>query len=388
MYSTAIAVVTSIILIAGADTTCTKRQDDVSHLVQSLQDCANAIAGLPSSDIPQHCSRDGLQQKIENVSLLLEKVIADQEIRLKNITNNITAIKDSTAEAIKANQVNQEILLANISQRINANRASITTNKGNIAANKADIATNQANAATNAANIATISNTILKCGSAGWTQIAYLNMSNPSAQCPHEFSQSSEVRGCRRKSSPGGSCNAKRFCPNGASYSEVCGRVVGYQYGSPDAIDHTTGIGSNQDPEHGNIDSHYVDGVSITHGSPRMHIWTLMVGVSEVGSHQYACPCNTGSTTDVKSFIGNDYFCESGNTVAGWEPKVYTEDLLWDGKKCRGQEGPCCDVPGLPWFHKVLSSPTTDDIELRICGDQNPSDDENVFVSQYEIYVK
>ena len=46
--------------------------------------------------------------------------------------------------------------------------------------------------------------------------------------------------------------------------------VVGYQHGTPDPVDHTIG------PGHNNINSYYVDGISLTRGSPRQHIhsWT------------------------------------------------------------------------------------------------------------------
>ena len=44
-------------------------------------------------------------------------------------------------------------------------------------------------------------------------------------------------------------------------------------------------------------------------------------------------------------------------------------------------------APGLPWFHKTLSTPTSDYIELRLCCDQTTSD-EDVPVSLYKIYVK
>ena len=49
---------------------------------------------------------------------------------------------------------------------------------------------------------------------------------------------------------------------------------------------------------------------------------------------------------------------------------------------------PCCTAPGLPWFHRDYgTSTTTDYIELRVCGDQGPSNEDNP-VSFYEIYVK
>ena len=64
---------------------------------------------------------------------------------------------------------------------------------------------------------------------------------------------------------------------------------------------------------------------------------------------------------------------------------LYTDDPLWDGEGCGGGEGPCCNAPGVPWFHKVLNSTTTDYIELRVCGDYF---DEDSPVTLYEIYVK
>ena len=90
----------------------------------------------------------------------------------------------------------------------------------------------------------------------------------------------------------------------------MCGRVVRYQFGSTDAVD--TGFGSN----HNNLNADYVDGVSITRGSPHQHVWTLMAAHSESINHTrpfLLCPCNNGSTIEVQSFIGNNYFCEAAN---------------------------------------------------------------------------
>uniref|UniRef100_A0A1X7TM21 Uncharacterized protein n=1 Tax=Amphimedon queenslandica TaxID=400682 RepID=A0A1X7TM21_AMPQE len=108
------------------------------------------------------------------------------------------------------------------------------------------------------------------------------------------------VRACGRNSSSGAGCVSVQFPSNGISYSQICGRVTGYQYGSTDGLHSSSGI-----------DTYYVDGVSITRGSPRQHVWTLMAGYNELGSS--SCPCNTGSSASVQSFIGNNYFCESGN---------------------------------------------------------------------------
>ena len=230
------------------------------------------------------------------------------------------------------------------------------------------------------------------CGSdEGWTRIAYVDMSNPSKSCPSGFRlyESGGVRACGRPVSSGGSCVSVKYHSNGITYSEVCGRVVGYAYRSPDAVDRLNGP-----TQHNDINSFYVDGVSITYGTPRKHIWTLMAGISENNNFdngRYTCPCQQGSQQSayLQSFIGNDYFCEAGlSTDYTGANILYTSDPLWDGKQCGSLEQNCCNIPGLPWFHKVLSSnTTTDDIELRICGDES-TDNEDVSLNFYEIFVK
>ena len=234
------------------------------------------------------------------------------------------------------------------------------------------------------------------CGSGGgWTRLAYLDMSDSTQNCPSGFRlyQSGGVRACGRPVSSKGSCTSVQFPSNGISYSQVCGRVVGYQYASPDAADRL--IGGLQ--SHNDINSYYVDGVSITRGSPRQHVWTLMAGLLEstyfvtTNDHRYNCPCAQGSpqSSTLQSFIGNDYFCESGNPDDGiYQSILYTSDPLWDGKGCGSLEGDCCTSrPSLPWFNKVLSTASTDYLELRVCGDQS-TNDEDTPVSFYELYVK
>uniref|UniRef100_A0A1X7TB87 Fibrinogen C-terminal domain-containing protein n=1 Tax=Amphimedon queenslandica TaxID=400682 RepID=A0A1X7TB87_AMPQE len=104
------------------------------------------------------------------------------------------------------------------------------------------------------------------CGSGeGWARLAYLDMSDATQNCPSGFKlyQSGGVRACGQPSR-GGGCISVQFPSNGISYSQICGRVTGYQYYTPDGF-------------HGpsDLDSPYVDGVSITRGSPRQHVWTL-----------------------------------------------------------------------------------------------------------------
>ena len=128
----------------------------------------------------------------------------------------------------------------------------------------------------------------------------------------------------------------------------------------------------------------YVDGVSITHGdSPRKHIWTFAAEVLEKENY---CPCSSPTATQPPSFVGDDYYCESGLLRYDWDSVLYS-DVLWDGENCNLNEAPCCDRPLLPWFCKELPEPTSDDLEVCICTDDRLSN-EDVLIETIEIYVQ
>ena len=221
--------------------------------------------------------------------------------------------------------------------------------------------------------------------SGGWMRVAYLNMSDPTEECPPGFRlyNQSGIRACGRPaSSPDGYCQSVKFPSYNISYSQVCGRLTGYQYASVDGID-------PRRSQKNNLNGPYVDGVSITHGNPRKHIWTFIAALQKnffANEGWHECPCAPNSPVTLPSFIGNCYFCESG-CPGHWQYNVFYTDPLWDGKQCGLIEKACCLAPGLPWFNKTLNSPTTDYIELRVCSDQEPSNEDSP-VGYYEIYVK
>ena len=220
----------------------------------------------------------------------------------------------------------------------------------------------------------------LLCGSGGgWTRLAYLDMSDATQNCSSGFRlyQSGGVRACGRPVTNSGSCVSVQFPSNSISYSQICGRVTGYQYGSTDAASGSVN----------NINSYYVDGVSITRGSPRQHVWSLYAGLySDRSNIIKVCPCAGG--TSPQSFVSKNYFCESGNNASNWSEILYTSDPLWDGQGCGSLESSCCNVPGIPWFHRDYGNTTTTDyIELRVCGDEGTSNEDSP-VGFYEIYIK
>ena len=227
--------------------------------------------------------------------------------------------------------------------------------------------------------------TIPQCGEGFWYRVAYLNMTDSMQVCPSNWVEiSTPVRTCGRPSSAVASCPGVKFSARSLQYSKVCGRVIGYQDGSPDAF--YAGQSSSSP------DDIYVDGVSLTHGTSRTHIWTFAVGGTDgrLRVHDVDCPCahpTASSNILPPSYVGDNYFCESGNTGQrlGGSTNFFEEDPVWDGQQC---EGECCsNGKSPPWFRAILPNATSDDIEIRICGNEG-TNNEDTPVQMFEIYVQ
>ena len=210
----------------------------------------------------------------------------------------------------------------------------------------------------------------LQCGSSNWTRVAYLNMGDHMQSCPRAWRDRSAngVRVCGRPAGSKNKCHSTFYSTSTQLYTRVCGQVIGYQLVHTDAF-HSSST----------VDQPYVEGVSITHGSPRSHIWTLAADLRESGS---GCPCKGGESPP--SFVGANYYCESGYNGTVRPPSVlYTSDPLWDGAGCES-EGNCCSTA--PWFTVDLVNPTNDDIEVRICADSGDGEDTPIHL--LEIYIQ
>ena len=123
--------------------------------------------------------------------------------------------------------------------------------------------------------------------------------------------------------------------------------------------------------------------------SPRQHIWTYAVGLTDSGlTLSYLnCPCAAVYSGPASpSFVGSHYYCESG-AGSTWEASTYyLSDVLWDGAGCSAGNT-CCSDPNLPWFYRQLSQTTQDDIEVRSCMDE-PFSNEAVLITNLELYVQ
>ena len=234
------------------------------------------------------------------------------------------------------------------------------------------------------------------CGNitGGWMRVAELDTRDNTVQCPLNLRLNrNQLRTCRTMDTNSALCSSDKFTV-GVRYSKVCGRIRAYQVGTPHAFGYSNPndmSNSGRGTDNTNIDTYYVDGISLTHGqSKKEHIWTF-VGANNEDSQDpnLKCPCiNTAISTLVPpfpSFVGNDYFCDTA-TESGSPTTFNTNDPLWDGAGC-GPQNTCCSYNNPPWFYKQLPKSTTDDIEMRVCRDQG-TNDEDFAIEVVEIYVQ
>ena len=223
-------------------------------------------------------------------------------------------------------------------------------------------------------------------GTGGWRRVVYLDMTDSSTTCPSGWQLTGySKRSCGRVSTGIYTCDSATFPVSGGEYTRVCGRIKAYQWGA------TLAFFSYYHGYRTTIDGAYVDGVSVTHGSPQQHIWTFAAGISEGNpTSTWACPCGASRDIPVPPFVGEDYFCESGvNGVwrgSRHHSTFFSTDTLWDGEDCL-PSSMCCSQHNPPYFIKQLPTPTTDDIEARVCL-HNPSSYANIAVELVELYVQ
>ena len=190
-------------------------------------------------------------------------------------------------------------------------------------------------------------------------RVAYLdmNMTNSNHQCPSSLHQRNDsgTRSCAVKTHSG-SCSSVYYKLHGIHYSRVCGKIRGYPARSLNSFNSQR-----------SIDTYYVDGVSLTYGvTSRNHIWTF---AAEYGNSDCGTP---------PAFVGNNYFCDKQYTGSS----INLNNPLWDGEGCGSF--PPCHYNNPPWFYRQLSSSTTEDIEMRLCRNQDRNN-EDITVDQVEI---
>ena len=213
------------------------------------------------------------------------------------------------------------------------------------------------------------------CGNitGGWTRVGSINITENDTQCPGNLlkREDTNTSGVEIVAFSLPHCSSVNFSVNSIRYSKVCGKIKAFPIGSLEAFHN--GFHS--------IDHSYVDGISLTHGHPRQHIWTLAAGTNE---NNVSCPCidncQNNSTTPPPSFVGKDFFCDTGSEDRS--------NPLWNGGSCVAMN--TCSTshcPSPPWFYRDLPHTTTEDIEMRACSDDGRAY-EDIAIEAIEIYVQ
>ena len=301
-----------------------------------------------------------MNQEFSSLQSQIGSTISSELITLNNKLNSMTTSIDSDFNAI-----NTELSDIN----------------GDIS-NKMDDHDSQT--AANLANIQALLQPDETCGTlaGGWRRAVYMDMTDPNTDCPSGWQLTDYSKRTCGIDIPrvqyNVQCVSVYFPVSGGVYSHVCGRIRGYQFAW------TNGINSADNT----IDMAYVNGMAIMHGNPRKHIWTFAAGSPENNAavNGGTCPCDINRyERPLPSFMGNDYFCEAGMHYPedSAQNVFHPDDPLWDGEGC-GPSSTCCTFHGPPYFTKSLSGPTSDDLEVRMCGSSNGY----APVELIELYVK
>ena len=350
------------------------------HKKQTADELANLQTSLTSIQSSHNTQLNNkldtlstdIQSKLDPLNTSLFQHKQQTAAKLAHLQTSLNSKLDSlTATAIKLSSDHQEI-------QINISNAHCTDTQQSLQSNL----THQLDTIKDGIE----SPLVYSCGgTGGWRRAVYLNTIDPHTTCPSGWNITGySKRTCGRNNTGRGTCDSATFPVSGGEYSRVCGRIRAYQWGAVHAFySYHNGFRTT-------IDDEYATGVSVTHGSPRNHIWTFVAGMCEeyYSTWSAACPCDTTSTIRIPPFVGNDYFCESGVNEP-WEVRHRTfhpNDTLWDGEDCL-PSSTCCSERNPPYFIKQLPSPTTDDIEARICF-HAPLYYSNLAVELVEIYIK
>lgn len=134
------------------------------------------------------------------------------------------------------------------------------------------------------------------------------------------------------------------------------------------------------------LDTAYISRLSITNQSNELsqHVWSFTVGHYEAGSSTANCPCSINPGRAPPSFVGADYYCESGAHMSV-PNQWHTCNQLWDGKGCYSGSK-CCYPSRAPWVLNGLPAKATSDIEIRWCQPNTITNDKTG-IKLLELYV-
>ena len=212
-------------------------------------------------------------------------------------------------------------------------------------------------------------------------RVAELDMRDSSQQCPSGFLQNprgnSSLRACVRTSYNSDSCESLFYNfteTYGFQYSQVCGKVIGYQYMEILKL-------LIQETLIADMWMVLVSPMEVHDDSTFGPLLCLLV------NYETAVHAVLFQQQAHLAFVRSDYFCDTGNELAVNGTAFYPDDPLWDGAGC-GPQNACCSFNTPPWFYKQLPQPTTEEIELSVCSNGISRGAEYVAIQQIQIYVQ
>ena len=182
-------------------------------------------------------------------------------------------------------------------------------------------------------------------------------MTQPNATCPPALERKDTNAGLALCYKRNAGCNSTVYSTLGLSYSQVCGQIRGYQFGTTDAF------GPYFHENLVSINDIYVDGVHV------VHIWTFGLGHVRMAPATF----NVLQSSNIQSppFVKNHYYCESGWMVG---ILLYSQ---WMGESS-------VVVEKVPYSQHALFNrtyeTTTENIELRMCTNGRPDTEDTPHV--------
>ncbi len=138
--------------------------------------------------------------------------------------------------------------------------------------------------------------------------------------------------------------------------------MIGYQDGAPDAFRTLS------------IDGVYVGGVSLTHGqSPLNTSGHLLMHLMRLG---LVAPAQDLTSPTLELYLYSSV--KTTSVIQEADTHMVLSSTLMIQSGMRGYQYTCCEFNNPPWFCKQLPQPTTDDIELRLCGNEDTNDEDTL----------
>lgn len=143
-------------------------------------------------------------------------------------------------------------------------------------------------------------------------------------------------------------------------FTEVRGNATLYQNGSTDAFG---------DVPSTSLDDAYGDVVSVTLGTPRVHLFSYVFGFMAGGSDDSNCPAVGGAPPP--TWVGSDYLCATGNPSSSSNQRIWYDTPLFS----------------TDWWQVSVGATTTEDLEVRLIG-THASSDEDMGVETLDLLIR